>query len=110
MRTYGKLNGQWVEVSTDANGYNDQVYLTTLVQCLKLNLGESPFYSNIGIPALNSVQTGIPPTAYISLIQQYFAQYFANLSISVVTGQPNPTYNIYCLTNSGAQLFFSVAT
>ena len=67
-------------------------------------------FANIGIPALNSVQTNIPPTAYIALIQQYFAQYFANLSISVVTGQPNPTYNIYALTNTGASIFFSVAT
>ena len=35
MRTYGRNYNPdgtytWVEVSTDANGYNDDVYLTTL--------------------------------------------------------------------------------
>jgi hypothetical protein len=46
-----------VEVTTDANGYNDAVYLTTLSQVLKLNLGESPFYANYGIPQYQSVLT-----------------------------------------------------
>ena len=57
MRTYGRVYAEdgsytWVEVSTDANGFDDMVMLTTLAQVLKLNLGESPFYANFGIPEL----------------------------------------------------------
>jgi hypothetical protein len=110
MRTYGRINGVWTEVLTDSNGFNDQCYLTTLVQVLKLNLGESPFWANMGIPALNSAQMNLPPDAYVAIVQQYFAQYFANLSVARVPGQANPTYNIFALTNYGAQFFLTVAT
>lgn len=50
MRTFGRttniLTGvkTWVEIDTDSAGFNDAVWLTTLVQVLKLNLGESPFF------------------------------------------------------------------
>jgi hypothetical protein len=108
-RTFGRLNGQWNVVETDENGYNDQVMLTTLAQNLKLNLGESPFYADKGIPAISSVQTAIAPTMYMARIQQYFAPYFANLTIAQVPGQVNPTYNVFVLTNSGASSFFVVA-
>lgn len=44
MRTYGRdKDGKWVTVTTDENGFNDSVYLTTLVQNLKLSPQESPF-------------------------------------------------------------------
>ena len=44
MRTYGQdESGKWVTIATDANGFNDAVYLTTLVQNLKLAPQESPF-------------------------------------------------------------------
>lgn len=52
MRTYGRdKDGKWVTVTTDENGFNDSVYLTTLVQNLKLSPQESPFFANHGIPA-----------------------------------------------------------
>ena len=108
-RTYGRVNGIWQEVDTDGNGYNDQVMLTTLAQVLMLNLGESPFYANMGIPALNSAQMNIPPTAYVALIQQYFAQFFANITIAQVMGQANPTYDCFVLTHQGASYFITVA-
>ena len=43
MRTYGRVTNEdgtktWVEVDTDANGYNDAVYVTTLAQCLQLSV------------------------------------------------------------------------
>ena len=45
MRTYGRItnaegNLQWVEVTTDANGRNDNVWLTTLAQNLKLGVAD----------------------------------------------------------------------
>ena len=60
MRVYGRTTNEqgqtsWREVDTDANGFNDFVYLTALVQELKLNLGESPFWADRGIPAKPSV-------------------------------------------------------
>jgi hypothetical protein len=44
MRTYGRdANGKWVLVVPDENGFNDSIYLTTLIQNLKLAPQESPF-------------------------------------------------------------------
>ena len=56
MRNYwgfANKEGQlvWVVVETDANGFNDLVYFSNLLQVLQLGLGESPFFSNFGIPA-----------------------------------------------------------
>jgi hypothetical protein len=117
MRTYGRvaLNPlypkalTWVEVDTDANGFNDMVYLTTLAQVLKLNLNESPFFSNFGIPAQQSLITQVYPDYYVSFTQQQFAQYFTSLIISreVVTsskGQPMPVYTVNVVTKYGSKL------
>jgi hypothetical protein len=113
LRTWGRvgqingLGGQWVEVTTDANGYNDQVYLTTLIQVLKLNLGESPFYSNFGIPAAQTLVTQVQPDYYLNVTQQQFAQYFASLMISKQTqaaNQPTPVYTVNVTTQQGSTL------
>ena len=45
MRCYGRtynVDGTytWSEITTDANGYNDAVYVTALAQVLQLQLGE----------------------------------------------------------------------
>ena len=109
MRTYGKLNGKWVEVTTDASGYDDPCWLTTLCQCIKLQPGESPFYANYGIPAQQSVVSQIIPSYYVSLLQQQFAPRFASLQVSLDTTATNPTYNINVITNSGSQVVTSVA-
>jgi hypothetical protein len=106
MRTYGRVYNQldgtykWVEVSTDVNGHNDYVWLTTLVQCLKLNLNESPFYANYGIPAQPSVITQIFPDFYVNQTQTQFAKYFASLIVSKISS-PTPTYRINAITNQG---------
>jgi hypothetical protein len=119
MRTWGRINqvnglgGTWVEVTTDSNGYNDGVYLTTLVQVLKLNLGESPFYANYGIPAAPSVITQIQPDYYAAMTQKQFAPYFASLQIFKATVQANPvkpTYNITLITQNGSTVSGPVAT
>jgi hypothetical protein len=119
MRTYGRIYNddgtyKWVVVETDANGFNDEVWLTTLCQTLKLNLNESPFWANYGIPAEPAVVQQVFPDFYVSRTQQQFSQYFASLIISKVNvttaqGQPVPTYNIAVVTNYGAKKFAQVA-
>ena len=112
MRTYGRyVNSQgqrvWAEVSTDANGFNDLVYVTTMCQCLLLNLGESPFYANYGIPAKQSIIQQIAPDYYVAQTQKQFAPYFANLVISKRSGNP-PTYQISVTTQQGVKLNINV--
>lgn len=116
MRTYGRttdvLTGAktWQVVTTDANGFNDMVWLTTLAQCCKLNLGESPFWADWGIPAVASVMTQVQPNYYMALMQQRFAPYFMSLLLSKFpdatdeTGRPMPYYGITVITNWGAYL------
>ncbi len=116
MRTYGRIGqidgqgGTWVEVSTDANGYNDQVYLTTLIQCLKLNLGESPFYGDYGIPAQQSVITQVFPDFYVAQTQSQFTPYFASLVIQRKVGSFPPVYFVQAVAHSGAILKVEVPT
>jgi len=124
MRTYGRtqdvLSGRktWWVVTTDHNGYNDSVYLTDLAQVCKLNLGESPFFADWGIPAHPSVLTQIFPNYYMAVIQQRFSPRFASCILtplpveqgsadSFATGQggaPAPRYYINVLTNFGARI------
>lgn len=109
MRTYGRiydiLTGlpTWVEVSTDAAGFDDAVWLTTLVQALKLNLGESPFFANYGIPAKPAVVQQVFPDFYVALTQQQFATHFANLTIAK-TSDPTPTYNVSVVNHQGFKM------
>lgn len=109
MRTYGRITNldgsqSWVEVSTDpSTGDNSLVFLTALIQCLKLNLGESPFWANYGIPAQQAVLQQIFPDYYVALTQQQFAGYFASLQIAKIPG-PEPTYRINVTTNQGVNL------
>lgn len=124
MRTYGRtqdvLTGKkkWWIVTTDINGFNDSVWLTDLAQVLKLNLGESPFFANFGIPAHASVMTQVFPDFYLSRTQQQFASHFASLIITALpveqgsadseaTGQdgaPAPRYYVNVLTNYGSRI------
>jgi hypothetical protein len=116
MRTYGRtqdvLSGKktWWVVTTDNNGYNDSVYLTTLVQVLRLNLGESPFFANYGIPAHQSVVMQVYPDFYMARTQQQFAGYFASLILLPLPetpdddGRPSPAYSINVLTNYGSMI------
>lgn len=94
-------------VETDDNGFNDSVYLTTLIQNLKLAPQESPFYANNGIPANGSVIQQILPTYYVNRIQQQFSQYFSSLQIAMVSDDP-PIYNISAITNAGSKIITQV--
>ena len=119
MRTWGRINqvnglgGTWVEVTTDAQGFNDQIFLTTLIQTLKLNLGEDPFYGQLGIPAVPSVLSQVQPVYYVNRIQQYFSPFFAALLVSKVAqspNDPNPTYAVNITGQSGSVIVGPVAT
>lgn len=108
LRTYGRTYNQdgsyqWVEVTTDANGFSDEVYLTTIIQVLKLNLGESPFYSQYGIPAQQSIVTQIFPDFYMARTQTQFAPYFASLQVSKIPSS-TPTYQVNVITHQGAKI------
>lgn len=115
MRTYGRITNadgskSWVEVSTDANGNNDLVMLTTLCQVLKLSLNESPFYADWGLPARDSVVQQVFPDYYVSITQQRFAPYFALLLISRsgVDAEGDPVYQVNVTTHQGVKLNASV--
>ena len=115
LRVYGRvgqvngLGGTWVVVTTDANGDNSNVMLTTLCQVLKLNLNEDPFFANYGIPAQQSVITQVFPTHYVTQTQTQFAPYFASLVITQAPG-PTPVYFVKAVCHSGAILTATVAT
>jgi hypothetical protein len=70
---------------------------------LKLNLGESPFYANYGIPAKPSVVQQVQPDFYVSRTQTQFAAYFAALIVAKTANLP-PTYRINVTTNQGLKL------
>lgn len=99
-----------MQVNTDANGDNSAIYLTTLVQCLKLNLGESPFYGNYGIPARQSIVTGVFPDFYCAQTQSQFAPYFASLAITRIQGTYPPAYQVNAVCHNGAQIGVQVST
>ena len=110
LRTYGRINqvnglgGTWVEVTTDANGLNDAVYLTTICQVLKLNLNEDPFWANYGIPGQQSVITQVFPDYYAAQTQTQFAPFFSSLVITRIQGSNPPVYNVQAVSHSGAIL------
>lgn len=105
MRTWGRIieNGKkkWVEVKSDENGDASYFWLTTLIQTLKLNLGESPFYINFGIPAQQSIMTQIYPDYYVNQVQKQFSPFFTSLMINKVENALNPTYNIHIVFLNG---------
>lgn len=114
MRVYGRIllgkdpdTGvdikQWVQVNTDPGGYNDHVYLTALAQALLLNLGESPFYADWGIPSVQSVIGRIFPDIYVTRTQERFTGRFNSLLVMRLE-LPEPTYNVNVITNAGVVL------
>lgn len=116
MRTYGRITlgvkdgvpiKQWVVVETDADGHDDNVWLTTLCQVLLLNLNESPFYSDWGIPARQSVAQQTAPDFWVALSQQRFSPHFAALTVAK-RNVPTPTYDISVITQQGAKLNFKL--
>lgn len=124
MRTYGRVpvfNGRlpvidprtgkqlkkWVVIETAEDGDNTAIWLTTLCQVLLLNLNESPFWGNYGIPARQSIAQQLAPDFWVSLTQQNFAQYFASLIITKTTDRI-PTYNVNIITKQGTTINFDL--
>lgn len=95
--------GPWTEVTTDQNGQDDLVWFTTLCQVLLLNLNESPFFANYGIPAHPSVITQVYPDYYVAFTQQQFSGYFASLIVAK-QNTLTPTYNVNVTTHAGVKL------
>lgn len=114
MRVYGRItNGDgsktWVVVQTDqATGSNAWIYVTALCQALLLNLNESPFYSQFGIPAQQSVQMQVAPDLYVTRIQQYFSQFFASLIVAKDPAASVPTYNVRATLPDGTPVSVTV--
>jgi hypothetical protein len=79
------------------------VFLVTLIQNLLLNLNESPFYADRGLPAHQSVVQQVAPDTYVNLTQQRFAPYFANLVVTRIPGA-TPKYRIVATTLQGAHI------
>lgn len=112
MRVYGRVYSElgvstWVEVTTDANGFNDYVYVTALAQCIKLNVNESPLWADWGIPAQPSVMSQVFPDFWMALMQQRFAPKFASLVLAKIPSD-TPTYNLSVLTHQGVTVNASV--
>jgi hypothetical protein len=76
---------------------------------LRLNLGESPFWGDYGIPAQQAVATQVFPDIYVAQTQTQFAPYFASLSIKRVLGSFPPAYTVNAVCFSGAILDMTVA-
>jgi hypothetical protein len=121
MRTYGRVvpdvrypkRLKWIIIETDSKGSNDYVYVTSLIQVLKLNLGESPFYANWGIPARGSVHSQIPPDYFVARVAQQFAGKFGSLIITPTPtpGNPQvPIYSVNIITHLGTKIQFDVGT
>lgn len=106
----GTPSAVWIEIDTDANGANDMIWLTTLCQCLLLNLGEDPFFANYGIPVIPAVQANVPPDFYVARTQLQFSQYFASLTITRVSAQngKKAIYDVNVMTHKGVILNASV--
>lgn len=115
MRTYGRAldpstgNLVWFEVDTDAQGFNDYVYVTALVQTIKLNLGESPFYASFGIPYGPTLVSQVFPDYYMAKTQGEYAPFFASLLLNKIAatdarGVPYPAYDIKITTHQGVKI------
>lgn len=112
MRTWGRVTNPdgsktWVKVETSTESLDDEVYLTTLCQVFLLNVNESPFYCDWGLPAQQSIMQQVQPDFYVSLIQQRFSQYFANILVAKEFNNP-PTYKVNVTFNNGAKVSLSV--
>lgn len=106
MRTWGRVthadgSKSWVAVESDESGDFTYGWITTLIQALKLGLGESPFYAQYGIPAQQSIVQQIHPDFHVNMTQQQFAGYFASLSINKTEGRDGPIYDIELTTLAG---------
>ncbi|QCE32947.1 hypothetical protein FAI41_04685 [Acetobacteraceae bacterium] len=67
---------QWISVS------NNTAILTWLQQAVLLQLGESPFWVDWGLPVIGALTQGIYPDLYIQKTKERFQPYFLNININ----------------------------
>jgi len=96
-----------VTVEADINDNPDSVYLTALIQTLKLNWGESPFFGDWGIPAHQAIVQQIFPDYYVLLTQKRYAPFFMTLGV-VKRPTDTPMYDISIQFKSGAVISTTV--
>lgn len=114
MRTYGRVPDgsgglRWVTVEGVGVAVEDAIWITTLIQNLKLIINESPFFANYGLPSEQAVIQQIAPDYHVSLTQQRFAQYFASLIITRIPDVITPTYRVNILTRAGTGYIEEIA-
>lgn len=88
---------RWVAVD------RNQATIAWLQNALLLQLGESPFWADWGIPVNKTLVSRIWPDYYMTLTQERFADYFASLTITQDPNpaDDNPTYRITALFPDG---------
>ena len=94
---------QWQAFETDANGYDDAPNFIWLQNVLLLNLNESPFYADWGIPVQPTLATSVFPDYYTSLTQQRFSAYFPSCVITRVSSD-QIAYSVNITTRTGYQV------
>lgn len=114
MRIHGRKTNpdgtkSWVTIDTEDGGDQDSVYVLWLIQVLKMNTLESPFWPGWGVPMWQALQNTYYPDSSLSQIQATFSQYFTYLSISKVPSDTLLQYSISLITKSGNQAQFVVA-
>ena len=114
MRIYGRKRNSdgtlsWVTIDTQQGATDDQVYVLWLIQSLKLNTLESPYWPSSGVPMWQAMQNTFYPDSSIADIQAAFSQYFTYLSITR-TSAPDPTYSVLVVTKSGLKSNITVVT
>lgn len=90
----------WQAIETTSAGSNDNLNFIWLQNVLLLNINESPFYSDWGVPVHQTMVSQILPDYYMSLIQRRFSEYFASVIINRISAT-TPTYSISVTSATG---------
>lgn len=93
----------WVAFETDSSGSDDCPNFIWLQQALLLNLNESPFYADWGIPVQQTLATSVYPDYYTAKTQQRFSQYFPSCSIARVSSS-DVAYSVNITTKTGIKV------
>ena len=110
MRAYGRITNpdgsqSWTVIQTDANGDSSYVYVVALAQTIKLNLNESPFWANYGIPAKIAVLQQLAPDFFMAKISSFYSQFFASLVLAKQPqpiNDPTPRYKLNIVRRNGS--------
>lgn len=82
---------------------NDQGNIAWLQNALLLQLGESPFWTDWGLPVSKTLVSQIWPDYYLNMTQQRFRDVFPTLQVTRqrVDGQSDPVYSIRAILSDG---------